>query len=149
MSSGIKTNASAENASVDRQPVFEVRGITKVYLQGEVEVHALRGIDLHMAEGEFIVFLGHSGSGKSTLLNIMGGLDVPTNGTVHYRGRNITHFSERELTYYRREHVGFVFQFYNLIPQLDRSRKRGAGHRCCRRSHVPERSSGTRGTRPS
>lgn len=98
--------------------VFEVQGITKVYMQGEVAVHALRGIDLQLYEGEFIVLLGHSGSGKSTLLNIMGGLDVPTDGTVLYRGKNITNFSERDLTFYRREHVGFVFQFYNLIPSL-------------------------------
>lgn len=103
-----------------RTPVFEVRGITKVYHPGEgdVEVCALRGIDLQLFEGEFVVLLGHSGSGKSTLLNIMGGLDSPTDGTVLYRGRDITHFSERELTFYRRDHVGFVFQFYNLIPSL-------------------------------
>jgi len=99
-------------------PVFEVRGVTKVYHQGEVEVHALRGIDLQLNEGEFIVLLGHSGSGKSTLLNIMGGLDTPTDGSVHYCGNEITQFNERELTYYRRDHVGFVFQFYNLIPSL-------------------------------
>jgi len=99
-------------------PVFEVRGVTKVYRQGEVEVHALRGIDLQLFEGEFVVLLGHSGSGKSTLLNIMGGLDSPTDGTVLYQGRDITHFEERDLTYYRRENVGFVFQFYNLIPSL-------------------------------
>ncbi len=98
--------------------VFEVRGITKVYHQGEVEVHALRGVDLQLFSAEFVVLLGHSGSGKSTLLNIMGGLDSPTEGTVHYRGREITEFSERELTFYRREAVGFVFQFYNLIPSL-------------------------------
>lgn len=98
--------------------VFEVRGVTKVYQQGEVRVDALRGIDLQLLEGEFIVLLGHSGSGKSTLLNIMGGLDTPTDGDVLYRGRNITHFDEGDLTRYRREHVGFVFQFYNLIPSL-------------------------------
>jgi len=101
-------------------PVFEVRGITKVYNEGggETEVHALRGIDLQLFAGEFVVLLGHSGSGKSTLLNIMGGLDTPTDGTVHYRGQEITDFNERELTFYRRDHVGFVFQFYNLIPSL-------------------------------
>jgi putative ABC transport system ATP-binding protein len=98
--------------------VFEVRGITKVYHQGEIEVHALRGIDLRLLAGEFVVLLGHSGSGKSTLLNIMGGLDTPTDGSVLYRGRDITDFGERALTSYRREHVGCVFQFYNLIPSL-------------------------------
>lgn len=98
--------------------VFEVRGVTKVYQQGELKIYALRGIDLQLLAGEFIVLLGHSGSGKSTLLNIMGGLDSPTEGDVIYRGRNITDFGERDLTKYRREHVGFVFQFYNLIPSL-------------------------------
>ena len=107
-----------DSNEVADQAVFEVRGVTKVYHQGEVEVHALRGIDLQLYESEFIVLLGHSGSGKSTLLNIMGGLDTPTEGTVLYCGKEITDFDERELTYYRREHVGFVFQFYNLIPSL-------------------------------
>jgi len=100
------------------EPVFEVEGLTKVYLQGEVEIHALRGVDMQLFGGEFVVLLGHSGSGKSTLLNIMGGLDVPTDGIVRYLGEEITNFSERRLTQYRREHVGFVFQFYNLIPSL-------------------------------
>ena len=85
---------------------------------GDVEVHALRGIDVSLHEPEFIVLLGPSGSGKSTLLNILGGLDVPTAGTVVYRGRNLTAAEESELTRYRRRHVGFVFQFYNLIPSL-------------------------------
>ena len=98
--------------------MFTVRGLTKVYRTGEVEVHALRGIDLEIPEGEFIVLLGPSGSGKSTLLNILGGLDGPTGGTVHYRGRELTAYDEAELTQYRREHVGFVFQFYNLMPSL-------------------------------
>lgn len=92
--------------------------MTKVYHQGEVDVHALRGIDLKLFEQEFVVLLGHSGSGKSTLLNIMGGLDTPTEGTVSFRGQDLTHLGERELTSYRRERVGFVFQFYNLIPSL-------------------------------
>ncbi|MCP5535166.1 MAG: ABC transporter ATP-binding protein [Akkermansiaceae bacterium] len=109
------------NTVAQRDVVFEVEGITKVYHQGEVEVHALRGIDLQLFSGEFLVLLGHSGSGKSTLLNIMGGLDTPTEGSVHYCGKNITRFDERDLTYYRREHVGFVFQFYNLIPSLTAS----------------------------
>ena len=112
-------SSSLESSSIDtREVVFEVNGITKVYHQGEVEVRALRGIDLQLYSGEFIVLLGHSGSGKSTLLNIMGGLDTPTEGTVHYCGNNITDFDEHDLTYYRREHVGFVFQFYNLIASL-------------------------------
>jgi putative ABC transport system ATP-binding protein len=98
--------------------VFEARGITKIYDMGEVTVHALRGVDLTIAEGEFIVLLGPSGSGKSTLLNILGGLDVPTDGHVVYRGRDLTEAGDRELTEYRRHHVGFVFQFYNLIPSL-------------------------------
>ena len=99
-------------------PVFVSRGLTKVYRMGEMEVHALRGVDLEFSEGEFIVLLGPSGSGKSTLLNILGGLDVPTTGTVIYRDHDLTQADEAGLTRYRREHVGFVFQFYNLIPSL-------------------------------
>jgi putative ABC transport system ATP-binding protein len=102
-----------------RQPaVFEARGLTKVYHMGEVEVQALRGVDLDLYESEFVVVLGPSGSGKSTLLNILGGLDVPSSGTVRYRDHNLTAAGEHALTQYRREHVGFVFQFYNLIPSL-------------------------------
>jgi len=85
---------------------------------GEVDVHALRGVSLDLFESEFLVLLGPSGSGKSTLLNILGGLDVPTSGSVTYRGQNLTEAGERELTMYRRRSVGFVFQFYNLIPSL-------------------------------
>ena len=99
-------------------PVFLARDVTKVYHMGEVEVHALRGVDLQLQESEFTVLLGPSGSGKSTLLNILGGLDVPTAGRVFYRGTELTGAEERELTRYRRDHVGFVFQFYNLIPSL-------------------------------
>jgi putative ABC transport system ATP-binding protein len=98
--------------------VFIVRGITKVYPMGEVKVHALRGVDLEIYSGQFTVLLGPSGSGKSTLLNILGGLDVPTRGTVLYRGTDLTTAGERQLTFFRRESVGFVFQFYNLIPSL-------------------------------
>ena len=98
--------------------VFEARGITKVYHMGEVEVHALRGVDLDLYEGEFVVLLGPSGSGKSTLLNILGGLDVPTTGRVRYRDHDLSTFDDDALTRYRRQHVGFVFQFYNLIPSL-------------------------------
>lgn len=98
--------------------VFEARGLTKVYHMGEVDVHALRGIDLDLEQGELVVLLGPSGSGKSTLLNILGGLDVPSSGRVLYRGRELTSADEAALTQYRRHHVGFVFQFYNLIPSL-------------------------------
>ncbi len=98
--------------------VFHAHDITKVYHMGEVDVHALRGVTLNLYEGEFLVLLGPSGSGKSTLLNILGGLDVPTSGHVVYRDRDLTVADERELTQYRRTHVGFVFQFYNLIPSL-------------------------------
>jgi putative ABC transport system ATP-binding protein len=98
--------------------VFAARGITKVYGMGEVEVHALRGVDLDLYAGEFVVLLGPSGSGKSTLLNILGGLDSPSAGTVYYKGEQLTDFDDAGLTRYRRENVGFVFQFYNLIPSL-------------------------------
>lgn len=106
---------SADSAS---SPVFVAHGLTKVYRMGEVEVHALRGVDLDLYQSEFVVLLGPSGSGKSTLLNILGGLDVPTSGTVHYRDHDLTAYDDAALTRYRREHVGFVFQFYNLIPSL-------------------------------
>jgi putative ABC transport system ATP-binding protein len=99
-------------------PVFEARGLTKVYHMGEVDVQALRGVDLDLYPSEFVVILGPSGSGTSTLLNVLGGLDVPSSGTVRYRDHNLTAADERALTRYRREHVGFVFQFYNLIPSL-------------------------------
>ena len=98
--------------------VFEARGLTKVYEMGEVKVHALRGVDLDLFERELVVLLGPSGSGKSTLLNILGGLDTPTDGHVVYRGRDLHAAGEAELTAYRRRYVGFVFQFYNLIPSL-------------------------------
>lgn len=98
--------------------VFHTGNITKIYQMGEIQVRALRGIDLELYEGEFVVLLGPSGSGKSTLLNILGGLDVPTSGTVRYGDQDLSSFNETVLTRYRREHVGFVFQFYNLIPSL-------------------------------
>ena len=100
------------------QAVFRIRGLTKLYPMGEVTVEALRGIDMNLYESELAVLLGPSGSGKSTLLNILGGLDTATDGQVHYRDLDLTHANERELTSYRRNHVGFVFQFYNLIPSL-------------------------------
>jgi putative ABC transport system ATP-binding protein len=102
----------------DREVVFTARGITKVYRVGEVEVQALRGVDFDVAAREFVVLLGPSGSGKSTLLNILGGLDIPTSGHVIYKDHDLTNAGEAALTEYRRTHVGFVFQFYNLIPSL-------------------------------
>jgi putative ABC transport system ATP-binding protein len=98
--------------------VFEARGLSKTYAMGEIEVHALRQVDLDIYEGEFVVLLGPSGSGKSTLLNILGGLDHPTGGRAVWRDHDLVGADEAELTRYRREHVGFVFQFYNLIPSL-------------------------------
>jgi putative ABC transport system ATP-binding protein len=111
----------AQSLAVAERPRLEllsVRGVTKVYEMGEVRVEALRGVDLSLYEGELLVLLGPSGSGKSTLLNIIGGLDVPTAGEVRHRDTELTRASERQLTQYRRHHVGFVFQFYNLIPSL-------------------------------
>jgi putative ABC transport system ATP-binding protein len=100
------------------QTLFQASGLGKTYRTGEVEVVALRDVDLSVARGEFIVLLGPSGSGKSTLLNILGGLDVPSAGRVLFGDQDLTAASEAELTAYRRRHVGFVFQFYNLIPSL-------------------------------
>jgi putative ABC transport system ATP-binding protein len=99
-------------------PVFVARGLTKTYGSGEAQVRALIDVDLDIRRGEFVVLIGASGSGKSTLLNILGGLDVPTSGEVRFADHVLTGASEAELTRYRREHVGFVFQFYNLIPSL-------------------------------
>ena len=101
-----------------RAVVLSARDLTKVYRMGEVEVHALRGVDVDLYAGEFVVLLGPSGSGKSTLLNILGGLDLPTSGVVRYRDQDLTSADEGTRTRYRRENVGFVFQFYNLIPSL-------------------------------
>jgi putative ABC transport system ATP-binding protein len=98
--------------------VLEARGITRLYRMGEVEVHALRGVDLEVIEHEFMVILGPSGSGKSTLLHVLGGLDTATSGSFRYRDHDLTCADDGLLTHYRREHVGFVFQFYNLIPSL-------------------------------
>jgi putative ABC transport system ATP-binding protein len=101
-----------------RPAVLSAAALTKIYRMGEVDVHALRGVDLELRRGELLVLLGPSGSGKSTLLNILGGLDVPSSGTVRYGAIDLSAADERTLTQYRREHVGFVFQFYNLIPSL-------------------------------
>lgn len=104
--------------AIARDTVFRAVGLTKIYQMGDVEVPALRGVDLELYRGEFAVFLGPSGSGKSTLLNILGGLDVPSSGTVFYEQQELTTYSDAALTRYRRDYVGFVFQFYNLIPSL-------------------------------
>lgn len=101
-----------------RRPVFRAHDLSKTYIMGEVEVHALRNVSLEIYEREFIVLLGPSGSGKSTLLNILGGLDTPTSGEAQWRDHNLVGATDAELTQYRREHVGFVFQFYNLVPSL-------------------------------
>ncbi len=101
-----------------QEVVLCAKGVEKIYQMGEVQVHALRGVDLDLHAGEFLVLLGASGSGKSTLLNILGGLDTATAGSVNYRGQDLTHADDATLTRFRREHVGFVFQFYNLIPSL-------------------------------
>jgi putative ABC transport system ATP-binding protein len=101
-----------------REAVFVARGVTKTYEMGEVTIHALRGVDMELYAGELVVLLGASGSGKSTLLNILGGLDSASGGEVRYHDHFLTGADDRELTAYRRDHVGFVFQFYNLIPSL-------------------------------
>jgi putative ABC transport system ATP-binding protein len=98
--------------------VFAARGLAKTYRMGETEIHALRGVDLEVRAGEFIVLLGPSGSGKSTLLNLLGGLDTPSGGSLSFKDQDLSRADEAALTRYRREHVGFVFQFYNLIPSL-------------------------------
>lgn len=99
-------------------PVFRAQGLTKTYHMGDVQVRALRGVDLALERGELVVVLGPSGSGKSTLLNILGGLDVPSSGQVFYGGEDLSRADDAALTRFRREHVGFVFQFYNLIASL-------------------------------
>jgi putative ABC transport system ATP-binding protein len=100
------------------ESAFTGSGLSKIYCTGETEVHALRGVDLEIRMGEMLVLLGPSGSGKSTLLNIIGGLDRPTSGTLHYRETELTALDESDLTRFRRENVGFIFQFYNLVPSL-------------------------------
>jgi putative ABC transport system ATP-binding protein len=110
-------DATRSNTTADGM-CFATRGLTKVYGSGHTAVHALRGVDLELPERELVVLLGASGSGKSTLLNILGGLDRPTAGQLWFRGNELTAASQRELTEYRRRHVGFVFQFYNLMASL-------------------------------
>ncbi len=107
-----------ESPATARLVSLQARGLTKVYRTGDVRVHALRGVDLDLYARELLVLVGHSGSGKSTLLNILGGLDAPSSGSVLFDGRDLTDADDKQLTGYRRDHVGFVFQFYNLIPSL-------------------------------
>jgi putative ABC transport system ATP-binding protein len=111
-------HADDDRGRVESNAVFHVHKVSKIYRMGDAEIHALREVDLDLYQGEFVVLLGASGSGKSTLLNILGGLDRPTSGEVSYRDHNLTAAGDEGLTLFRREHVGFVFQFYNLIPSL-------------------------------
>ncbi len=112
------TTLNSTTSNQEQTPVFSVRSVSKIYRMGEVEVRALNDVDLDMYHGELAVILGASGSGKSTLLNILGGLDTPTAGTVRYGNTTLHDADDAALTRFRREHVGFVFQFYNLIPSL-------------------------------
>ncbi len=114
----MSTAAGSGTVAAPGRPAFRMRGVTKIYPMGEIEVRALDGVDLDLNSGEFVVLLGASGSGKSTLLNILGGLDVATDGEVWYLDHKLSGADDEALTRYRREHVGFVFQFYNLIPSL-------------------------------
>ncbi len=114
----VNPSAPIRPPAASAEVVIAARGLEKVYGEGEAAVHALAGVDLECRAGEFVVVLGASGSGKSTLLNLLGGLDVPTGGTLSYRGWNLADADEAGLTRYRRDRVGFVFQFYNLIPSL-------------------------------
>jgi len=125
-------------SAITNEVIFKVSSLTKVYEMGEVKVHALRGVDLELYSGELIVLLGPSGSGKSTLLNILGGLDTATEGQVIYRGKDLSRATEQELTEYRRFHVGFVFQFYNLIPSLTARENVGIVTEIAKRPMKPE-----------
>ena len=115
---GVGSGSVIDSGAPAAEAVFRARGLTKTYRMGEVDIPALRSVDLDLYRGEFVVILGPSGSGKSTLLNILGGLDVPTSGSVRFFEHDLTAAGDRELTRFRREHVGFVFQFFNLIPSL-------------------------------
>jgi putative ABC transport system ATP-binding protein len=122
--------------------VFEARGVTKVYRMGEVEVQALRGLDLDLYDGELVVVLGPSGSGKSTLLNVLGGLDAPSRGQVRWRDHDLAVADDALLTEYRRDHVGFVFQFYNLVPSLTARENVALAAEIARRPMKPEEALG-------
>ncbi len=132
------TGQSPPPGRSEADAVFHVHDVTKVYEMGEVRVHALRGVELDLYAGELIVLLGPSGSGKSTLLNILGGLDTATTGEVLYRGEDLTRADDRRLTEYRRHHVGFVFQFYNLIPSLTARENVAIVTEIARRPMTPE-----------
>ncbi len=118
MKDTLTTGVSDGIAASRKEPVFRVRELMKCYGSGAAEVHALAGVDLDLYAGELVVLLGPSGSGKTTLLNNLGGLDVPTSGELTYKGLDLTTANEDQLTQFRRERVGFIFQFYNLIPSL-------------------------------
>ena len=118
MSSSVASSPALPAAFTRREPLFIARGLTKVYPSGESEIRALDGVDLELFAGELVVLIGASGSGKTTLLNNLGGLDQPTAGSLQYRDQNLSDSTEAELTHFRRNSVGFVFQFYNLIPSL-------------------------------
>ena len=128
-------------------PVFRARGLAKVYRMGEVDVHALRGLDLDLYEGELVVVLGPSGSGKSTLLKVLGGLDAPTSGEVRWRDHDLAVADDALLTEYRRDHVGFVFQFYNLVPSLTALENVALAAEIARRPMAPEEALGLVGLR--
>jgi len=132
------TEKDTIQSAITNEVIFKVSSLTKVYEMGEVKVHALRGVDLELYSGELIVLLGPSGSGKSTLLNILGGLDTATEGQVIYRGKDLSRATEQELTEYRRFHVGFVFQFYNLIPSLTARENVGIVTEIAKRPMKPE-----------
>src|SRR5438874_4997749 len=124
--------ASIDGVNGDRS-LIQVRGLDKKYIRGSEEIHVLQGLNLDVAAGEFVAFMGPSGSGKTTLLNLLGGLDVPSRGTISVAGDEITHMSAHKLTEWRARHVGFVFQMYNLIPVLtafQRSEERRVGKEC-------------------
>lgn len=112
------SDSGSSHTTPQNDIAFTTKGLTKVYGEGAAAVHALRGVDLEIPAGEIVVLLGPSGSGKSTLLNILGGLDEATNGTACFQEQDLTAMSDAELTQYRRDHIGFVFQFYNLMPSL-------------------------------
>ncbi|MCK8516005.1 ABC transporter ATP-binding protein [Methylonatrum kenyense] len=121
-----------------RRVVFRTRGLCRTYRLGETEVHALRGVDLDLYAGELVVMLGASGSGKSTLLNLLGGLDAASSGEVFYGEQDLSRVSERQLTRFRRDHVGFVFQFYNLISSLTARENVAIVTDICERPMPPE-----------
>jgi len=132
------TRHDVPDVSSTANSVFRTNGLTRTYRVGETEIHALRGIDLTLYAGELAVMLGASGSGKSTLLNILGGLDHASSGQVLYRDQDLSQASERQLTIYRRDHVGFVFQFYNLISSLTARENVAIVTDICRDAMAPE-----------